>query len=48
MEHSWEGKIRAEDEERRKRTGVESYDQKLERWKEGWRRELEQDLERGN
>ena len=37
-----------EDKERKERTGVESYDQKLERWKEGWCRELEEDLEKGN
>ena len=36
-----------EDEERKKRTGVESYEQKLERWKEGWRREIDEDLEHG-
>jgi len=30
-----------------KRTGVESYEQKLSRWKEGWRRELEDDLAHG-
>ena len=33
-----------DDDERYQRTGVESYDQKLERWKEGWTRELEDDL----
>lgn len=37
----------AEDLERYHRTGVESYEQKLERWKEGWRRELDEDLEKG-
>jgi hypothetical protein len=36
-----------EDQERYYRVGLESYDQKVERWKEGWRRELEDDLEQG-
>lgn len=35
------------DRERYQRTGIESYDQKLDRWKEDWRRELEEDLEKG-
>ncbi len=35
------------DDERRNRTGIESYEQKLERWKGGWSRELEHDLAHG-
>jgi hypothetical protein len=35
------------DRERYRRMGIESYEQKLDRWREGWRRELEEDLERG-
>jgi len=34
-----------ENEERRSR--VETYDQKLERWKEGWNKELDDDLANG-
>ncbi len=45
MEYEVERK--QEDDERQRRTDVESYDQKLERWKDGWRRELEEDLELG-
>ena len=48
MEYSWEAEKIIEDGERERRTGVESYEQKLERWKDGWRRELEEDLERGD
>lgn len=36
-----------EDTERRQRTGVESYEQKLDRWREGWRREIDDDLDNG-
>ena len=36
-----------EDRERYERTGIESYEQKLDRWQEGWRQELEDDLENG-
>lgn len=48
MKYDYEWERKQEDDERRKRTGVESYDQKLERWKEQWRRELEDSLERGD
>lgn len=44
---SYELEREREDKERLHRTGVESYEQKLERWKEGWRRELEDDLAHG-
>jgi len=43
----YERKRDREDDERYHRTGVESYEQKLDRWKEGWRRELEDDLANG-
>ena len=36
-----------EDRDRYDRTGIESYDQKIDRWREGWRKELEDDLENG-
>ncbi len=35
------------DEDRYRRTGVESYDQKLDRWKGSWRKEIEDDLVNG-
>ncbi len=41
IERNWE------DEERYHRTGVESYEQKLNRWKEGWRQEQDDDLKYG-
>ena len=47
MKLEYERDREREDEDRYRRTGAESYDQKLERWKEGWRRELDHDLERG-
>jgi len=36
-----------EDRERYQRTGIESYEQKLDRWREGWRREIDDDLDYG-
>ena len=36
-----------EDRERYQRTGIESYEQKLDRWREGWRREIDDDLDHG-
>ena len=47
MKFDYEIEREREDEERRQRTGIESYDQKLERWKKDWAREIEEDLERG-
>jgi hypothetical protein len=47
MKPEYEKRREREDDDRRNRTGVESYEQKLDRWKEGWRRELDHDLERG-
>ena len=46
-ENESERECREEDEKRRRRTGIESYEQKLSRWKEEWRREIDEDLERG-
>ncbi len=45
LEHELERE--QEDRERYERTGVESYEQKLDRWREGWRKELEDDLANG-
>jgi len=36
-----------EDRERYRRTGVESYEQKLDRWREGWRKEIDDNLDNG-
>lgn len=36
-----------EDLDRYHRTGIESYEQKLARWREGWRREIDDDLDNG-
>lgn len=47
MKYDYEREREREDEERQQRTGVESYDQKLERWREGWKREIDNDLNNG-
>jgi len=36
-----------EDRERYSRSGIESYEQKLDRWREEWRREIDDDLDNG-
>jgi hypothetical protein len=36
-----------QDEIRYKQTGIESYEQKLERWKDCWNKELDDDLDNG-
>ena len=47
MKFEYEREREWEDQERYERTGIESYEQKLERWKEGWRREIDDDLDDG-
>jgi len=43
FEHEIERK--REDIERYQRTGVESHEQKLDRWREDWRSEIDDDLD---
>jgi hypothetical protein len=35
------------DKESHDRTGIESYEQKLDRWRANWRREIDDDLDKG-
>jgi len=39
MKFEYEIEREEEDRKRHERTGIESYDQKLDRWKEEWRKE---------
>ena len=45
MEFEYELKRKQEDAERYHRTGVESYEQKLDQWREDWRSEIDDDLD---
>ena len=47
MKYDYEIEREREDEDRRQRTGVESYEQKVDRWREDWCREIDDDLENG-
>ena len=49
MRHKFEHEIEREreDRERYERTGIESYEQKLDRWRDGWIREIDSDLDAG-
>jgi hypothetical protein len=44
---SYEIERERHDEESRQRTGIESYEQKLERWRGDWRQEIDDDLNHG-
>jgi hypothetical protein len=45
MKFEYEREREQEDQERYERTGIESYEQKLDRWREDWRREIDDDLD---
>jgi hypothetical protein len=47
MKFDYEIEREREDDERRERTGIESYEQKLDRWREGWIREMDQEIDNG-
>ena len=47
MKFDYEIERENEDKERYQRTGIESYEQKLERWKENWCLEIDEDLDNG-
>ena len=46
-EYEYEREKREMDERMYRRTGVESYEQKLDRWRRGWQKELDDDLDNG-
>lgn len=43
----YERERKQEDLERYQRTGIESYEQTLDRWREDWRKEIDDDLDNG-
>lgn len=47
MKFDYEIEKENDDLERYQRTSIESYEQKLDRWREDWRRELDDDLDNG-
>ena len=47
MKFEYEIEREQDDLERYERTGIESHEQKLDRWREGWRREIDDDLDNG-
>jgi len=47
MKFEYEHEREYEDNKRYDRTGIESYEQKLDRWSAEWRKEIDDDLDNG-